>query len=247
MLRIGICDDNREDIARIRELAVRFSEEHPETPVQIQAYGQPYDLLDEVEKSGGFDLYLLDVVMPHMTGVALARRLRERKERAEILFLTVSKEYAVDAFSVKAAGYLIKPVSKPDFDGAVLECIHRLLPENNPSFMLKSKDGLYRVPVGELVCVESFNHNQVCTLADGSVLAVSATMAELMACLCPAAPGVYCQHGFYPQADGPRAAADKRKAYPDSPKRLWRDEKRLFCLHDPCINISRRKSAVSRR
>ena len=183
MLRIGICDDNREDIARIRELAVRFSEEHPETPVQIQAYGQPYDLLDEVEKSGGFDLYLLDVVMPHMTGVALARRLRERKERAEILFLTVSKEYAVDAFSVKAAGYLIKPVSKPDFDGAVLECIHRLLPENNPSLMLKSKDGLYRVPVGELVCVESFNHNQVCTLADGSVLAVSATMAELMEAL----------------------------------------------------------------
>lgn len=183
MLRIGICDDNREDIARIRELAVRFSEEHPETPVQIQAYGQPYDLLDEVEKAGGFDLYLLDVVMPHMTGVALARRLRERKERAEILFLTVSKEYAVDAFSVKAAGYLIKPVSKPDFDGAVLECIHRLLPENNPSLMLKSKDGLYRVPVGELVCVESFNHNQVCTLADGSVLAVSATMAELMEAL----------------------------------------------------------------
>ena len=49
--------------------------------------------------------------------------------------------------------------------------------------MLKSKDGLYRVPVGELVCVESFNHNQVCTLADGSVLAVSATMAELMEAL----------------------------------------------------------------
>ena len=39
MLRIGICDDNREDIARIRELAVRFSEEHPETPVQIHQAG----------------------------------------------------------------------------------------------------------------------------------------------------------------------------------------------------------------
>ena len=121
--------------------------------------------------------------MPHMTGVALARRLRQRKERAEMMFLTVSKEYAVDAFSGKAAGYLITPVRKPDFDGAVLECILRLLPENNPSLMLKSKDGLYRVPVGELVCVESFNHNQVCTLADGSVLAVSATMAELMEAL----------------------------------------------------------------
>ena len=73
-------------------------------PVQIQAYSSPYDLLDDIEKTGGFDLYLLDVVMPHMTGVTLARRIRERKERAEILFLTVSKEYAVEAFSVKASG-----------------------------------------------------------------------------------------------------------------------------------------------
>ena len=121
MLRIGICDDNREDIDRIKGLAVRFSAEHPEMPMQIRVYDLPYDLLDDIEKTGGFDLYLLDVVMPHMTGVDLARRIRERKERAEILFLTVSREYAVDAFSVKASGYLIKPVRKADFDEAVLD------------------------------------------------------------------------------------------------------------------------------
>lgn len=139
MLRIGICDDNQNDIKQICELAIRFSEEHPETPLQIQAYDSPFDLLDDIEKNGGFDLYLLDVIMPHMTGVTLAKRIRERKEKAEILFLTFSKEYAVDAFSVKASGYLIKPVNKPDFDDAVLDCIHRLLPTKNPSITLKSK------------------------------------------------------------------------------------------------------------
>ena len=142
MLHIGICDDNQKDISRVQELAVRFSEQHPEMPVQIQAYSSPYDLLDDIEKTGGFDLYLLDVVMPHMTGVTLARRIRERKERAEILFLTVSKEYAVEAFSVKASGYLIKPVNQSAFEDAVLDCIHRLSPENNPSLLLKSKDGI---------------------------------------------------------------------------------------------------------
>ena len=94
MLRIGICDDKQEDIDRIEGLALCFSEEHPETPIQIRTYKSPYDLLSDVEETGGFDLYLLDVVMPRMTGVALARRIRERKERAEILFLTVSREYA---------------------------------------------------------------------------------------------------------------------------------------------------------
>mgnify|MGYP000547378639 CR=1 FL=1 len=180
MLHIGICDDNQKDISRVQELAVRFSEQHPEMPVQIQAYSSPYDLLDEIEKTGGFDLYLLDVVMPHMTGVTLARRIRERKERAEILFLTVSKEYAVEAFSVKASGYLIKPVNQSAFEDAVLDCIHRLSPENNPSLLLKSKDGIHRISICELMCVESFNHNQVCTLSDGSILEASATLSELM-------------------------------------------------------------------
>ena len=91
MLHIGICDDNQKDISRVQELAGRFSEQHPEMPVQIQAYSSPYDLLDDIEKTGGFDLYLLDVVMPHMTGVTLARRIRERKERAEILYVICSR------------------------------------------------------------------------------------------------------------------------------------------------------------
>ena len=188
MLRVAICDDNREDIDRIRRLAVGFSDTHPQTPVDVRAYRLAYDLLEEVGKTGGFDIYLLDVVMPHMTGVDLARRIRARKERAEILFLTVSREYAVEAFDVKAARYLIKPVRQADFDRALLECLGRLSPQGAPALMLKLKDGLQRVPLRELVCIESFNHNQVCTLSDGSVLETAATLSELMAQLgsCPA-------------------------------------------------------------
>ena len=51
MLRIGICDDNQNDIKQICELAIRFSEEHPENPLQIQAYKSPFDLLDDIEKT----------------------------------------------------------------------------------------------------------------------------------------------------------------------------------------------------
>ena len=180
MLRIGICDDKQEDIDWIEGLAAGFSAEHPEMPVQIQVYKSPYDLLDDIEKTGGFDLYLLDILMPHMTGVDLARWIRKRGERAEILFLTVSREYAVDAFAVKAAGYLIKPVRKADFDEAVLDCIRRLSPQSNPALMLKSKDGLHRVLLHELVCIESFNHNQLCILSDGSTLETAVTLAEMM-------------------------------------------------------------------
>ena len=36
VLHIGICDDNQKDISRVQELAVRFSEQHPEMPIRYR-------------------------------------------------------------------------------------------------------------------------------------------------------------------------------------------------------------------
>lgn len=46
MLRVGICDDRQKDIDIVRTLAARFSDSHPEHPLDICAYASPYDLLD---------------------------------------------------------------------------------------------------------------------------------------------------------------------------------------------------------
>lgn len=179
MLRICICDDTEPDVIEIRRLADLFSREHPELPIQIQTFGSPCDLLDGIARSGGFDLYLLDVVMPHMSGMEVARRIRARGETAEIMFLTTSREYALDAFSVKASDYLLKPVKKTDFDKAVLSCIRNLAPKENPSLMLKTKEGFRKIHIRELVSVESFNHRRLCTLADGTAVETPSTLSFL--------------------------------------------------------------------
>ena len=159
MLRVAICDANREDIDRSRRLAVDFSDTHPQTPVDVRAYRLAYDLLEEVGKTGGFDIYLLDVVMPHMTGVDLARRIRARKERAEILFLTVSREYAVEAFDVKAAGYLIKPVTKLSLEHNLDKALKFLWRKQQLKLLIKSKDGQLVVRASDIVYIEVERHN----------------------------------------------------------------------------------------
>lgn len=179
MLRVCICDDKESDIKEIRRLAGLFSEEHPELPIEIRVFGSPCDLLDRIAESGGFDLYLLDIVMPHLTGMDVAKQIRKRGETAEILFLTTSREYALDAFSVKASDYLLKPVKKADFDQAVLSCIRNLAPKENPSLMLKVKEGFRKVHIQELVSVESFNHRRLCTLADGTAVETASTLSSL--------------------------------------------------------------------
>lgn len=180
MLTCCICDDDPQDRAAIRALTERFARTHPDYPLTVQTFASPYDLLEHLETGGGFDLYLLDILMPQMAGVELARRIQKRKEPSELLFLTTSREYALDAFDVAACGYLIKPVDREKFDEVMLRVVGRLARAEVSAMVLKTRDGIRRLPFRELVAVESFNHDRVCTLADGAKWVTSDTLTSLM-------------------------------------------------------------------
>ena len=180
MLTLCICDDSPEDTTQIRALADRFVQEHPELGLRTEFFSSPFDLLEHLDEKGGFDLYLLDILMPHMKGIELARRIRERGEPAELIFLTISREYALDAFEVDASGYLVKPVGWEKFQRALLASVHRLGGAEVPSFLLRTKAGLRKILFRELVMVESFDHDRVCTLSDHSRAVTADTLSSLM-------------------------------------------------------------------
>ena len=180
MLTLCICDDSLEDTAQIQALVEHFSGKHPEFPFRVRTFSSAFDLLDHLEKKGGFDLYLLDILMPHLKGLELAERIRARGEATEILFLTSSREYALDAFEVEACGYLIKPVDREKFNRALLTAAHRLAGPLDSCLLLKTKEGLRKILFRDLVMVESFNHDRVCTLADGSNAVTADTLRSIM-------------------------------------------------------------------
>jgi two-component system LytT family response regulator/two-component system response regulator LytT len=79
---------------------------------KVEIVGQAPDgpsalkLTDELEP----DLLFLDVQMPGLTGFEVARRLIGQEDAPRIVFVTAFDQYAVDAFSVNAVDYLLKPV-----------------------------------------------------------------------------------------------------------------------------------------
>jgi len=58
---------------------------------------------------------LLDIEMPGMNGLVLAKRLKDMDGSINIIFVTAYSEYAVDAMKQRASGYLLKPMSTSDF------------------------------------------------------------------------------------------------------------------------------------
>ncbi len=185
LIEIALCDDCADDIEKLRSFVEQFSAEHTEFPIRLSTFISSAELLDHLDSSGGFDLYILDVVMPKISGMELAERIRSRGEKTEIIFLTCSREYALDAFSVRASGYLLKPVLKPAFDEELLRAIQRRISsEESAALIVKTKDGIRRVSLHELVMIESFNHTRVLTMSDNSVLETPVTLSELFEQLC---------------------------------------------------------------
>lgn len=144
MIRIAVLDDDRVFLSEVRRRLDAVASGLPH-PFAAELFGSPFDLLEYIEKNGGFDIYLLDIIMPHMSGIQVAEEIRLRKEPSEIIFLTTSREYGVEAFGVEAAGCLVKPVSEQAL-AASLERVFRRLPEHRrPPLPVRTAGGLRRI------------------------------------------------------------------------------------------------------
>ncbi|MGL5284990.1 MAG: response regulator, partial [Aeromonas sp.] len=58
------------------------------------------------------DLVFLDIQIPAIDGVMLARNLRKSSHPPEVVFVTAHKEFAVDAFELEAFDYILKPYNE---------------------------------------------------------------------------------------------------------------------------------------
>lgn len=82
------------------------------------------NMKDAVEKINNldFDVAFLDINIPGGSGIELCNIIKNKQNRAEIIFITAYDEYAVKAFEFKAVDYLLKPINENRFD----ETINRL-------------------------------------------------------------------------------------------------------------------------
>lgn len=73
------------------------------------------DMINKLE----LDIVFLDVQMPKISGIELARGLIKDKKQINIIFITAYDDFAVEAFDVNAVDYLLKPISKDRLHKAI--------------------------------------------------------------------------------------------------------------------------------
>lgn len=119
MFRIAICDDDAVERKDIEDNLLVYSSKHPQRAMKIEVYSSGFDMLESFDKTGSPDVALLDICMPGMLGTELAHEILSRSENTNIIFLTTSSDFAVDAFSLHVSDYIKKPYTQEKFDAAL--------------------------------------------------------------------------------------------------------------------------------
>ncbi len=108
----------------------------------VTVVGQAANGVDALRLAGELrpDIIFLDVQMPGLTGFEVARRLVDADLIAQIVFVTAFDQYAVDAFSVNAVDYVLKPVDAERLEHTLGRVRRRLASEQASKLPLSPED-----------------------------------------------------------------------------------------------------------
>jgi DNA-binding LytR/AlgR family response regulator len=116
---------------------------------------------------------MLDILMPGMNGIELGKKIREMCPEAVLVYLTTSKDYAVDAYSVYAYQYIVKPVEKESFERMMNKFTESHDEKAGHSFPVKTSDGVKTVFYGSILCAECRGHVVYFHLTTGETITSS--------------------------------------------------------------------------
>jgi DNA-binding LytR/AlgR family response regulator len=180
MLKIAICDDNITDLSNMVSIINDYEVLHGDkNEIKHTAFRSAVDLIATMENGQQYDLVLLDILMPFMTGMEAAKEIRQFNQDVKIIFSTSSPEFAVESYSVGAYYYALKPIWKQKLFIILDKVISEMRIHAGTSFLIKSKKGLTRVYIKRLEFAEVIGRTILYHFTDGSVIEAIGSMNEL--------------------------------------------------------------------
>lgn len=185
MLKCIIVDDEQFSVDAI----MKYINLTPNLDV-IGVYTDPVNALQTISTNDDIDLLFMDIDMPWLSGLELAKALRSKTQK--LVFTTAHSKYAFDAFEVEGDAFLLKPFTFGKFSTT----INRLFPEKNAGstptagaqmendyFLVKSKEddlAIVKIRYNEVIAFESLQNYVKIHQANNKTLIAYLTLKDVL-------------------------------------------------------------------
>ena len=167
MLRIAVCDDDKKTVSAHKELA-EICLRKSGSVGEIQVYTDSDNLLFDITGDNFFfDLILLDIEMPGVTGMDIAEKIKPYLPNVKIIFITSHIEYAIDAFELAVFRYVPKEDTDKRLPGAIMDAVKLIELEEGKAYTIQTNSRFEKIPYREIYFIEREGKNASITTVRG--------------------------------------------------------------------------------
>jgi len=181
---ILLLDDDPRELDKISRLVSAYyaEKEHKQLLGNLHPFRAGSAALEFFLSGAAVDTAILDIIMPEMSGIQFAEKIRDKGYRGHIIFLTSVNDFASESFMVGAFSYLLKPVEKERLF-SVLRRIDeertRKHSEDNVSVFIQTRQYSRNILLREIVYAEVMGRKLFIHLVNDETVSFNKPMKEI--------------------------------------------------------------------
>jgi len=168
MLKIAICDDTPQELRNVSDLTNEYLLIN-NIVAEVRQFEHPNALSLSCEREM-YHIFLLDMVMPGVSGLELGRKIRRQNTDAQIVYISTEPGFALDAYAVNPLHYLLKPVDKSALFDVLDKAVQKANSGAASSVTVKTHEGLQTISADTILCVEYKKHKVLYTFVGGNTV-----------------------------------------------------------------------------
>lgn len=175
MIEIALVENDQKDMDSLKSLISMYFENIQRNDFHITEFN---DALSFLDSKMNFDLAFLDILMPNMNGMELAKKIRESNDMMLLVFETNLMNYAIKGYEVNAIDYIVKPINKEHLFKTMDKAIKAISSIQKILITLKNKTTVKVVDVSNIIYLEVSSHQITYHLLDGETFEIWGSLKD---------------------------------------------------------------------
>lgn len=163
MIRIALVDDDKEFLDILRKFVMEYFE-NIDTSCYVEGFSDSSYFFDEVMERDYFDIGLLDIEMPTLNGIDLAKKLRQNEKTIPIVFLTAHSELVRVGYEIKAFDFLSKTQIKEELPKVFNRFIQEMRTQSRQVYTISTNARVEKIPYSNIIYIYKSGQNSVFVL-----------------------------------------------------------------------------------
>lgn len=194
IVKIAIIDDIQSDRAMAAGYLQTFFSKYPNmNPITIYEFDSG-EIFMENFIPNSFCFIFIDYYMNGISGIETARRIRQIDDNVILIFITLSRDYAIDGYKVKASGYLLKPYEYNDLEEILLLIDIKKL-RDKQFIEIDTGNRIVRILLNEIIYCDISGHYVQIHTHNAGLLKFRMTFSQLTLLLHPYKRFLSCYRG----------------------------------------------------